>query len=293
LQLYARPPWQSCGSAYCEAGTLALAVGGTGALLSLFNAVVLRQLPVREPERLVAVFPASGEALFGISGATLAALKARQTVFEELCGFSRSSGGLHVDVRGVVWKPASEAVSGGCHPMLGVHAFLGRLIDERDAPLTSDAAPVVVISHRFWTKAFGSDPTVIGQALLAQGVSLSIIGVTPPDLGGFDADQAPDLIVPLGTQAKLLGGTGQRALHSVGRLRRGVTLEAAAAELRGLWPDVWGATNPVPPGQRPSRAGAAESLRVEPIARGLSLLRERYAQPLFVLLGRAILARGR
>lgn len=266
--------------------TLALTVGGAGALLSLLNAVVLRPLGVADPERLVAVYPGSGEALFGIPVPTLQELNARQHAFTELCGASR--GALTVELNGSIVRRANENVDGRCFRVLGVVPFLGRLIGDEDAPLAAGAAPVVVLSHRFWRREFGSDINVVGRTLRVQGTPLTIIGVTSPGFSGFYADQVPDITVSLGTISRLIGGR-PLATWSIGRLRDGVTIQQARAQIESLWPAVYADTNPIAPGQRVSATANVASLRVVSAARGFSDLRTRYAQPLYALIGLAAL----
>ena len=266
--------------------TLAVAAGGVGALFSLLNAIVLRQMPVHEPERLISVYPANGELMHGISGATLAELTVRQTVFEGICGFSR--GSLLIEIDGRVMRRASESVGASCGQLLGVRLFLGRFVDPSDRADGVDAAAVAVISHAYWRAQFGSDPSVLGKVVRAQGVPLVVVGVLDREAYGLFADQPPDIVVPLGLSARLFGGPLRvLAINAFGRLKDGATLASARAELRSLWPGVWDATTTAVPGRRPSPARSADALRIEPFGGGLSELRVRYRDSLYVLLGLA------
>jgi len=266
------------------AATLALAIGGSGALLSLFDALLMRELRVPRSEELVAVYPGLGEALFGIPLPTLVELRQRQQLVTDLCGYAR--GALDVEARGATASYRNEGFTGGCHRMLGVRPFRGRLIDERDAPVFGEPAPVVVISHRFWRDSLGGEPSAIGETLRANGVELTVVGITPPSFNGLDADQAPDLTVSLGMMARLLGRRSDSvfALYAIGRLRPETTLAQTRAQLRELWPTVWASTNPPQPGGSTSPAAAATALRVESISRGLSAQRELYGRALYFLL---------
>jgi predicted permease len=276
LRQACRNVWRAPRFSFAVIVTLALAAGGSGGLLSLFDALVLRELAVPEPGRLVFVFPASGEARLTMSKATLAELRRRQSVFTDICGASQ--GTTDVEVDGNATARRVEYMTGACYQLLGVQPLLGRLLDADDAPLAGSAAPVAVVSHRFWTTVLGGRPDVIGRTIRAQGAPTTIVGVTPPDFDGLNADEAPDLIVSTPTPF---------VITALGRLRPGVTLQAADAQMRALWPAVWAATNVVAPGQRPGPASTAAALRIESIARGVSLLRERYARPLATLLGLA------
>lgn len=178
------------------AGTLAIAVGGSGGLFSLLSALTWRALPVPEPQHLVSVYPASGEALFGISMPTLTALASAPTPLESVCGLSQGST-IVVDIDGSPVARPSEAVTGECYNVLKVQAFLGRLVGPEDAPLDRESLPVVSISYRFWQDSFGGSPDAIGRTIRIQGQPATVIGVLPPAYRGVNADEAPDVSLPL------------------------------------------------------------------------------------------------
>ena len=127
--------------------TLALAGGGTGALVSLLQAIVLRPLNVPEPGRLAIVTIANDKGLQGfISLPAIEDLRRAQDVFTGLCG-SVSGTGIWVEVDGVISEVARDSVTGDCLQMLGVQPLFGRLIGEQEY---ARAEPVVVIGERFW-----------------------------------------------------------------------------------------------------------------------------------------------
>jgi predicted permease len=264
--------------------SLGLAVGGAGALLSVFNALVLRPMHVPEAHRLVAVYPANGNARYPVPSATLDELSRRQTVFDDVCGLSLTS--LQVEQGGIVTRHPVEALTGSCYRMMGLRPFLGRLLDTQDAPLEGASPHVVVASHAFWLNSLEGRRDAVGKTLNVQGVPLTVIGVLPPGVGGFDADEAPDVTMSLGLEAELLAGhpSPASAIYAIGHLREGTSLGQAEAEMRTLWPRAWSATNPLPAGQPPSRAGSAAALRVESISRGMSLVRQAYGEPVVFLL---------
>ena len=269
-------------------GSLGLAIGAAGAMLSIYNALAVRTMRVADPNRLVSIAPMNGNAIYGIPMSTLDAVEKRQTSFTGLCGFSR--GSLTVVIGGVAASHTNEAVTGSCYGLLGVRPYLGRLIDEHDAPVIGASSSVVVVSYAFWSTALGADRNIVGKTLSARGTPLTIIGVTPEGVGGFDTDQAPDLIVPLGIYRQLLNNpSAGMALYAVGRLKDHVSLGTATAEIRGMWSEVWNATNPLQPGEKPSRAATPDALRVESIARGLSWMRDNYGEPMAFLLTLAAL----
>jgi putative ABC transport system permease protein len=176
---------RSPGFALAVVATLALAIGATTVLVSLLNAVVLRRLPVHEPDRLVLLTAtdARGQQSRPIYYRTFAEL-AKEQGFESLSLYA-GGGILLTEARGVAGEGGIEAVTPGFHEMLGLRPFLGRFFTATDAPGESPAAPVAVISHRFWQQYYGADPKAIGETLKVSGIPLTIIGVTPPEYKGL------------------------------------------------------------------------------------------------------------
>lgn len=260
--------------------TMGLAMGGLGTIGNLLYAVVFRPLNVPEPSRLAAFYTGIGEGLMGIAPNTLAELNRNQEVFEGLCGIER--GTFSVELDGALSRHLWEGVGGTCARTLGIQPSLGRLIGEEDAPSADAPAPVVVLSHRYWQRSFASNPAVLGLTLKVNGVALTVVGVGPVGYDGINVDAGPDLTVPFGTSAKL-SGFRPLALWAVGRLRSDVTIEQALAAMRVSWPAAYAATTSATPAQVMARAGSAEVVRVESMARGMSELRVRYERSLYAL----------
>jgi predicted permease len=267
-------------------GTLALAVGANTALFSVFNAVVLRQLPVREPHRLVVISAndaRNGQLQF-IYARTLAAYQEQQRSFDALSLYA-GGGLLRTEARGAVLDAGVEAVTPEYFDMLGVRPVIGRLISSIDGPTADTPSPVVVLAHRFWQRQFSADPSAVGETLKVAGTPLTIIGVTQRGFLGLQVDGGADFFVTTATLRPIAADPRLpiRARNVIGRLRAGVTLEEAAAEVRALWPAIQRAT--LPAGLTPA---VQESMRtpritVESIATGFSGLRRQYADPLVVL----------
>lgn len=258
--------------------TLALALAGTATLLNLLEAFVFRQLAVSAPNELIAIYPARGEASAGFSLPALHALSARQQVLAGICGVTQGYGAFTVQFgSGAVRQRPAEAVTGNCYQLLGVTTSLGRAITTEDAPVAGDATHVVLVSDRVWREELGSSPDVLGQIVRVEGTPLTIIGVLPPTYRGLNADEAPDIALPLTLSWKLRRDP-PLAMHAVGRLRPRTDIGEAAAHLNAIWPEVFRSTesaNTLPQ--------ATENLRVVPLAHGFSVLRERYRRPLYAL----------
>ena len=247
--------------------SLALGIGANTALFSVVDAVLLRTLPVAEPEQLVlfawqAGLPFRTNGMSGTSSVpvppgTQGLSLFRYDVFEKMrqARAAAPDGPLSDffafaptrELTAAVGDQAElvngQAVSGGYYAGLGVQPSLGRAIsDEDDQP---GAAPVVVLSHQYWQERFGANPAVIGQPLKLNQQSFTIIGVTPPAFTGtLQVDYRPAVTVPL-TQEPLLQGERSRLgtakdpgvwwLDLMGRLKSGATYEQARESLNGAF----------------------------------------------------------
>jgi predicted permease len=260
--------------------TLAFALAGTTTLLNMLEAFVFRRLAVSAPERLIGIYPATGERSVGFSAQLLQALIDRQQALTGICGVTAGYGTLGVQLQsGAARQRPVEAVTGNCYELLGVSAALGRLIRSTDAPLAGDPEPVVVISDRIWRQEFGAAPDVLGRTVRLEGTPLTIIGVLPAAYRGVNADEAPDLALPITLPWKLKLNP-PLAMHAVGRLRAGIGFDQAAAHLTTIWPDVFKGTLTV-------NTASIPILRTVPLTNGFSILRERYREPLYALVALA------
>jgi predicted permease len=275
--------------------TLMLAVGANTALFSVLNALLMRKLPVREPDRLVVLSlrdPRSDQLRF-VYFDTFNAFLARQRAFDAVAPYS--GGGLfRTDVPSGQIDAAVETATPESYRLLGVRAVVGRLISSEDAPSLTQGAPVAVISYRFWQRHFNGDSGVLGRPLTVSGVPLTIVGVTEPAFQGLQVDGGADIGVPLAMMRQFGGDLRRphRARNAIGRLRAGVTLEQARAELRASWPEVQ--RTAMPAGLPLSEQQDLQHARidVESFATGFSSLRTQYAQPLEILVAGAALLLG-
>src|SRR5580704_8424528 len=218
--------------------TLALGVGANTALFSIVNAVLLRSLPYRDPDRLVRIFfnePGVGLRDVRFSKPELDDLQTRAGVFEDVSPIFEGSE----DLTGAGQPERVEGVNGSFSyfSMLGATPQIGRLFGPQD--FTLGFAPVVVISDGLWRRSYGADPNVIGRTVRLDNDPYTIIGVLPPGFrhpgptvsgnvevfqtAGFSADPAP------------APARGTRFMPSaIGRLKPGLTLEQAQARLTAM-----------------------------------------------------------
>jgi predicted permease len=246
--------------------SLALGIGANTALFSLVDTVLLKTLPVGEPERLVLFeweagrpFRTNGMRGTFVGGTpgkrnasvfrydTFERLRQAQAAATESPLEALFAFGPIYELTAVVNDQAEvifgQAVTGGYYAGLKVPALYGRTLTEADD--SSAATPVVVLSHQYWQERFASDPAVIGQQMKLNKHSFTIIGVTPPGFqGAGQANQRPAVTVPLGFEPTLLGERAGLAkadkpgfwwLLVMGRLKPGATLTQARDSLNGVF----------------------------------------------------------
>lgn len=265
--------------------TLAFGIGANAAMFTVLNALVLRPLPIKDPAGLISISGRNERGQLKITPIPAVDQLTQNGPLQDVCGYN---GGviISVEANGRWSQILGTIVTGRCFTTFGVMPILGRPIVEDDAPLHRPGSHVVVIGHRFWTRMFDADPDVVGRTIRAQGVELSVIGVLPPGFGGLHVDSGADLFAPPDTLFPVAAlGRRPGASEILGRLRPGVSLEQATAELETRWPALLEAAVPstLPPAER------ADLLAVRPVVQrmgtGLSIYRERYARPLTMILG--------
>ncbi len=203
--------------------TLALGIGANTAIFSVVNAVLLRPLPFKEPDRLMVVWERranSGRANLPISGHEFAAFRERAKSFEALTLIQPN--GLNLTGRGDPAMVNAAEVSTEYFAVVGVPPLLGRPFAPGEDQ--GGGAKVVVLGHKLWTQRFGADPGVINQTITLSDQSYTVIGVMP------SLELMPDVIVPIDLRGELLK-VGKHSHQVIGRLKSGVTLDQAQAEL--------------------------------------------------------------
>jgi macrolide transport system ATP-binding/permease protein len=294
---------------------LALGIGANTAIYSLMESILLRSLPVADPESLVVLnwqspppFDSNKQwshVMHSLSGLFWPGNKGTMTggifpypafemmremmqkenpVFSTLFGYAN---GRHrnLAIRGQATSANTEFVTGEYFHGLAVSPAAGRLIDsEDDRP---GAAPTAVISFATSQQRFGGPSNAVGQPIVVDNVAFTVIGVAPPEFFGVDPAIAPDLYLPLHTNLLVDGAKASRLypdgnaywIEMMGRLRPGVTLAQAQAQLAPRFHQ-WVAATATTDGER-TRLPA---LVVNPGTAGLGSLRRKYSKPLYALL---------
>ncbi len=219
---------------------LAVAIGAATAIFSIAHAVLIRPLPVADPDRVMLLWgrdDARSQQVVEVSLGDQRLWLAGQKTFTaiELFG-SVNWGELHVTGPGQPFRAVQNAVSSGFFDVLGAAPMIGRTF--RPADNVRGARPTVVLSADLWRRQFSSDPSVVGRLLTVgtgtKAVAFEVIGVMPPD---FRIPAGAQVWVALGPA---LGGgaadqgwqvEGVRAMYAIGRLAPGATVENAVAEL--------------------------------------------------------------
>ena len=220
--------------------TLALGIGVNTALFTIFNAVALRPLPVKDPDRIVKAYRKEmGKSPRGVDGSP------SMFSYPEYSGFRDNTqvfSGLiaYADTRLTLDGPEAEEiqallVTGNYFSVLGAETALGRPFLPEEC-LTPGASPVAVLSNRFWQRRFGSDPNVSGQTVVLNRQPFTVVGVTARDFNGVEL-WAPDVWLPLTMQAQVMPGRDYLTsanlswLEVVGRLKPDVSVAQAQAEM--------------------------------------------------------------
>jgi predicted permease len=273
--------------------SLALGIGANVAIFSLVNALILKALPVQGPARLVVLGKDSsrGAQSCCFSNPQWEYLRDHQDIFP---GVAAISGGARFNLNaGGEARPVTGLwVSGGLFGMLGVAPIAGRLITtDDDRRGGGPDGPVAVLSYAFWQREYGGDPSVIGHALSLDGHPFTVIGVTPPEFFGVTVGRTFDVAAPLANEAVIYGVESRldartsQSLTLLARLAPGQTPVDAEARLRVWLPRLREATMPQDFQASAKARYMSERVVLLPAATGVSGLRLRYQQPLYVLLG--------
>ena len=235
--------------------TLALGVGANTALFSVVDVMLLKKLPVKDPDRLVLLKASWDGKKFGPGSydgsnmrdpatgltvgtsfpmQTLTRLRQEQGALSDIFAFSPLE--VNFNAGGQAELATAQAVSGNYYSALGVPALIGRTITDADD--NASATPVVVLSHRFWTHHFNGDPAAVGKQVNINNVAFTIAGVTPPGFSGTSqVGTSQDVSFPIAWEPQINGeqsnfqGAGVWWLRIMGRLKPGATMAQAEASL--------------------------------------------------------------
>ena len=278
--------------------TLALAIGANTTIFSLINAIMLRTLPVRDPQSLVLLrwaargapnpnahpnavvwdgCPGDNGGACSFSYPMFQQIQAEKEVFSGVFAFLEEPGTV-VNANGRISRASGLLVSGNFFPTLGVQPTLGRLLDPADD--SSTAAPVVVVSYSFWQNVLGGDRAAVGKSVMIGKAPFTIVGVTGPQLLQLDPGLATDYWAPFSSQPTLPKTAANFFwLQIMARVKTGISVSQAAAATSTVFAaSTTTGPNPIfAPGDVPH-------IELPTAAYGEASLRQSFSRPLYVLL---------
>jgi len=271
--------------------SLALGIGANTAIFSLVDALLLKMLPVGDPQRLYVVTGASsGRTSTSWTYPDYRALRDYNRGFSGLIAYSGGSqaSGFAMNSTGETRTELANAllVSGNYFDVLGVFPAIGTLFNnEHDRSM--GAAPYMVLSRDFWKRRFGSDASVIGKTARVNGYPLTIIGVSGAGFRGVEVGVAPDFFVPIVMRSEVTGRAGWNNrnnswLYVVGRLKSGTSIAQVESELSVISKQQEEQERRT--AANPRFVNTGMPVKLLPGAQGYSGLRNRLSQPLIVLM---------
>lgn len=212
---------------------LALGIGANSAIFTAMNTVLLRPLPYKEAEQLVLLWQLNrhnGDHEIKASAPDYIDWKEQNSVFQNIAAFNANSGlGLNLSGTGHPARISATSVTGNLFSVLGVTPALGRsFLPDEERP---GSAPVCILSDDLWKRRFGSDSKIIGKAVTLNGEMWTVVGVMP---AGFRFPQIVDLWVPAMVRSTARTRRAQHYLGVIARLKPGLSLDHAQAELDSL-----------------------------------------------------------
>jgi putative ABC transport system permease protein len=220
--------------------TLALGIGANTAIFSVVNGVILEPLKYPQPDRLIFItsqFPSLGFDQFWISAPEFIELRDRNQAFVNIGAYS--AGAVNLGTQEQPRRVNSAVITSELMPVLGVQPIRGRMFTREDT--LPGAEDVAVLSSEVWRNSFNGDETVVGRILQVDGVPTRVVGIMPP---GYDVhDQKIQVWLPLTLDPANPGNRGGHFLYLVGRLKDGVSLTQAHADLENMLQQ-WATLNP-------------------------------------------------
>jgi predicted permease len=278
--------------------SLALGIGANTAIFTLVDQLLLRLLPVKDPQQLVLLWGrgrhyGSNNGRYKISFPMYEDFRDHNQVFSGM--FCRWETSLSVSSEGKTERVSGELVSGTYFPVLGVGAALGRVFTPDDDKIPG-GHPLAVISHRYWLSRFGGSKDIIGKKLLVDGYPLTIIGVSQAGFDGTDPGSSPQIRIPIMMEAQIspqfaefynMKNRRGRWVNAFGRLKPGVTMTQAKSALQPFFHQIL----EMEVREKDFARAAPETrqsflamwMELLPASKGDSSLRSQFANPLLVL----------
>jgi len=275
--------------------SLALGIGANTAIFQLLDVVRLRMLPVKSPQELAEIRPVNMQGARGnfsslrpmVTNPIWEQIRQRQESFSSV--FAWGTEGFNLAQGGEVRPAQALWVSGEFFNVLGIEPELGRVFTAADDQRGS-GSPGLVISHAFWQREYGGDPNIIGRKITLADSPCEIIGVAPANFFGLEVGRSFDIALPISGEMVIRGKNNRLDsgtdwwLTVTGRLKPGLSIEQAAAQLESISPGLFKTTLPANYPSVSVEKYLAFKLTAVPAGSGVSQLRENYERSLWLLL---------
>jgi len=280
--------------------TLALGIGANTAIFTVVNALLLRMLPIKDPQQLVVVGDpswANGRSngtprTENFSYPLYKELRDNSSVFNGLCA---AASDHRIEVEAGQGGPSDERVtgrmvSGNYFPLLGLKPAAGRLFADSD-DTAENANPVVVFGYGYWQRKFALSPSILGMDIRLNSYPFTVVGVAPPGFDGDVVGEEMDLYVPLSMQPEIVRGRNWRNkpgtswLSLIGRLKTGMTAAQAEADVNVVLQQSLKGPYGAMLSSDDLKFMRTAKIKVAPGAGGISELRRDYRIPLLLLMG--------
>ena len=279
--------------------SLALGIGANTAIFTLMDQLMLRPLPVKDPEQLVMLWQ-KGSHNGSNMGPRMHSYPIYRDYQQKAAPFSevlcRRLISTSVSVDNQTERVDAEMVSGNYFTMLGVKPALGRVFNSAEDDRVYEGHPVVVLSHEYWVNRFAQDPKVVGKKILVNNYPMTIVGVSAAGFSGLDPARSPRLRVPILMKTAMvpewfwLQSEDRRArwVQVFARMKPGYTAESIAGQMQGLFRQIREYEMTLPAAAKWTAYQRDEFLRgtlqVESAATGYSQLRNSFSTALIVLM---------
>lgn len=279
--------------------TLALGLGANTAIFSLADQILLRLLPVENPEELVVLRSpgpkqgrvwSDGDGAASLSYPLYKELRDKNNVFAGL--LARFAVSLSVAGEGQTERANGELVSGNYFDVLGIRPALGRVFTQDDEGVAGEGL-VIVLSHGYWTRHFGANPSILNKTLIVNGTLVTVVGVARPGFDGVQVGQTPDIFIPITMKAKMtpnwdgLNDHKDFWLAIIGRLKPGLSPAQAEEALTPVYRQILEEELPLMGRFSPEmqQRFLERRMLLDPGSRGRPILQRDAKEPLLVLMG--------